>query len=111
MLESILILDCDQSLSGLIARTLRSQNFYCELLPPEATAESLKGRNPKGIVIAAANGGTVCGLNPSLLQAGLPVLALGAGGRDAVRAPGRRCADHGGRRRKRHAGAFRYPAV
>ena len=58
MLETILILDCDQSLSGLIARTLRSQDFYCELVPPETTAPTLRGMETvKGIIIAAENGG------------------------------------------------------
>ena len=78
MLETIVILDCDQALSGLIARTLRSQDFYCELAPPETTAEDLRAMTPKGVIIAAENGGTVCGLDPSLLQSGVPVLALGA---------------------------------
>ncbi|MBN1777287.1 MAG: hypothetical protein JW811_04115 [Clostridiales bacterium] len=78
MLETIFILDCDQMLSGLIARTLRSQDFYCELVPPMATAADLRGRSPKGVIIAAENGGTVCGLDASLLHAEYPVLALGA---------------------------------
>jgi GMP synthase (glutamine-hydrolysing) len=78
MLETILILDCDQALSGLIARTLRSQDFYCELMPPETTAEDLRALTLKGVIIAAENGGTVCGLDPSLLSSGLPILALGA---------------------------------
>ncbi|HPF88714.1 MAG TPA: hypothetical protein PK537_11760, partial [Candidatus Limiplasma sp.] len=78
MLETIMILDCDQMLSGLIARTLRSQDFYCELAPPQTTAEQLREKNTKGIIIAAENGSTVCALDPSLLSAGPPVLALGA---------------------------------
>ena len=63
MLETIYILDCDQTLAGLIARTLRSQDFYCELVPPETAAQTLRGRNAKGIVIAAENGGFVCGIH------------------------------------------------
>lgn len=78
MLDTIYILDCDQMLAGLIARTLRSQDFYCELVPPATKAQALRGRNVKGIVIAAENGGMVCGVDPALLQMELPVLALGA---------------------------------
>ena len=78
MLETIFILDCDPPLSGLIARTLRSQDFYCELMPPEATADTLRERNPKGIIIAAENGGAALCPHPTLLGAELPVLALGA---------------------------------
>ncbi len=78
MLETIIILDCDQLLSGLIARTLRSQDFYCELMPPETTLDDLKTANVKGVIIAAENGGTVCALDASLLNAPFPVLALGA---------------------------------
>lgn len=78
MLETLLILDCDQLLSGLIARTLRRQDFYCELVPPEITAADLIDKNAKGIIIAAENGGEACAPDPSLIQCGLPVLALGA---------------------------------
>ncbi|MFH1513219.1 MAG: hypothetical protein ABIG45_07680 [Bacillota bacterium] len=78
MPETIFILDCDQALSGLIARTLRSQDFYCELVPPSTTAADLKDRNPKGVVIAAENGGAACTLDPSLMHSDLPVLVLGA---------------------------------
>ncbi len=78
MLETIIILDCDQMLSGLIARTLRRQDFYCELMPPETKSADLKDKNVKGVIIAAENGGTVCALDASLLQAEFPVLALGA---------------------------------
>jgi len=65
-------------LSSLIARTLRSQDFYCELAPPDSTADQLRGRGAKGIIIAAENGSTVCALDPSLLSADMPILALGA---------------------------------
>ncbi len=78
MLETIIILDCDQTLSGLIARTLRSQDFYCELAPPDITAAAVQERNPRGIIIAAENGGMVCALDPSIIHSQLPVLALGA---------------------------------
>jgi GMP synthase (glutamine-hydrolysing) len=78
MLETIVILDCDQLLSGLIARTLRSQDFYCELMPPETILDDLKGKNLKGVIIAAENGGTIGALDASLLHAQSPVLALGA---------------------------------
>ncbi|HPJ03134.1 MAG TPA: hypothetical protein PKU80_09870 [Candidatus Limiplasma sp.] len=78
MLETIIILDCDQLLSGLIARTLRSQDFYCELMPPQTRLDDLKDRNVKGVIIAAENSGTVCALDGSLLHAQFPVLALGA---------------------------------
>lgn len=78
MPETLLILDCDQALSGLIARTLRRQDFYCELAPAEIKAADIPMQSVKGIIVAAENGGEACALDPSLLQSGLPVLALGA---------------------------------
>jgi GMP synthase (glutamine-hydrolysing) len=78
MLETILILDCDPPISGLIARTLRNQDFYCELMPPDTTADTLREKNPRGIIIAAENGGAALCLDPTLLHSELPVLALGA---------------------------------
>ena len=77
MQDAILILDHDEALAGLIARTLRSQQIYCEPVPfgiPFARAMALA---PRGLIIAAAQGVAVPldGMDGALLDAGLPVLA------------------------------------
>ena len=79
MQDAILILDHDEALAGLIARTLRSQQIYCEPVPfgiPLARAMALA---PRGLIIVAAQGVAVplSGMDKALFSAGLLVLALG----------------------------------
>ena len=79
MQDAILILDHDEALAGLIARTLRSQQIYCEPVPFDVPLARVMARAPRGLIIAAAQGQTV-GLDrfdTALLTAGLPILALG----------------------------------
>jgi GMP synthase (glutamine-hydrolysing) len=79
MQDVIYILDLDEALAGLIARTLRGQQIYCEPVPYGVTAEKLRGRPVKGFVIAARPDQAVSleGFDLSLLDSGLPILALG----------------------------------
>ena len=103
MQDAILILDHDVALAGLIARTLRSQQIYCEPVPFDVPLARVMARAPRGLIIAAAQGQTV-GLDrfdTALLTAGLPILALGGAaaslcahlGGAAARLPGERDAD------------------
>lgn len=80
MQDAVLILDHDTALAGLIAHTLRRQQIYCELLPFGITREEALRHSPRGLMIAARNDQDVSlsGFDLSLLEAGLPVLALGA---------------------------------
>ncbi len=79
MQDAILILDHDEALAGLIARTLRSQQVYCETVPFTVPLAGAMARAPRGIIIAAAQGEAVSldGFDAALLDAELPVLALG----------------------------------
>lgn len=80
MQDAILILDHDTALAGLIARTLRSQQIYCELVPFGVTLAQAQKIQPRGLILAATHTGdaSLDGFDLSLLSAGLPVLALGA---------------------------------
>lgn len=79
MQDAILILDLDSALAGLIARTLRSQQVYCEAVPFTLTAEQARERGARGLIVAARNAQTVRleGFDLALLSLGLPMLALG----------------------------------
>ena len=79
MQDAILILDHDPALAGLIARTLRSQQVYCEPVPFTLTLSEAKRLNARGLIIAARNEQVVslAGFDLSLLTAELPMLALG----------------------------------
>jgi len=71
MQDSILILDHDTALAGLIARTLRSQQVYCELVPFGVTLAQARKLNPRGLIIAATHMGDLRmdGFDFSLLSA------------------------------------------
>jgi GMP synthase (glutamine-hydrolysing) len=79
MQDAILILDQDEALAGLITRTLRSQQIYCELAPFSIPLSRVRERGAKGLIVAARHDRDVSldGFDLSLLGAGLPVLALG----------------------------------
>ena len=50
--EAIVVFDFGSQYSRLIARRIREQHVYCEILPPEATRESVEGLDLRGIVLS-----------------------------------------------------------
>ena len=80
MQDAILILDHDAALAGLIARTLRSQQIYCEPVPYNVSLAKAQSLAPRGLIIAARHDMDVslADFDLGLLNAGLPILALGA---------------------------------
>ena len=80
MRDAIVVLDHDEALAGLIARTLRNLQVYCEVAPFSATLAQVRARGARGLIVAVGNGADVSlePLDPALLSAGLPTLALGA---------------------------------
>ncbi len=79
MRHTILILEHDRALAGLIARTLRSQQIYCEPAPFNLTAPQVRTLGARGLIVAAAPGAAIslAGFDTGLLGMGVPVLALG----------------------------------
>ncbi|HJP17688.1 MAG TPA: glutamine-hydrolyzing GMP synthase, partial [Nitrospinota bacterium] len=51
-LEKIIILDFGSQYTQLIARKIREQKVYCEILPCNAPFEKIKSCNPKGIIFS-----------------------------------------------------------
>jgi GMP synthase (glutamine-hydrolysing) len=78
--ETILILDFGSQYTQLIARRLREQNVYSEILPPGTRARELRARNPSGIVLSGGpdsvfeKGAPRC--DPALFDLGVPVLGV-----------------------------------
>ncbi|MDD4051113.1 MAG: glutamine-hydrolyzing GMP synthase [candidate division Zixibacteria bacterium] len=66
--EMIVILDFGSQYTQLIARRVREQNVYCEILPFNADLTKLSGRNVKGYILS---GGPA-----SVLEDGSPKLSL-----------------------------------
>ncbi len=49
---SIIVLDFGSQYTQLIARRLREDKIYCEVLPYHTKIEAIKGKNPKGIILS-----------------------------------------------------------
>lgn len=79
MQDTILILDQNSALSGLIARTLRGQQIYSDVVPMQTPVAEVLARAPKGIILAAEQNWREGTALPDLeiLSAGIPVLSLG----------------------------------
>jgi len=78
--EWIAILDFGSQVTQLIARRIREQNVYCEIVRFDTSAAQLAERSPKGIVLSGgpasvlADGSPQC--DPGLFDLGIPVLGI-----------------------------------
>ena len=50
--ESIVIVDLGSQTAMLIARRVRELNVYCELVPPNATWDRVRGLHPRGVILS-----------------------------------------------------------
>ena len=78
-MDTILVLCQSRRQSALIARTLRYRQVYSLPLALDSRAETVLSYAPKGIVLSANDGmdNALAQVDPALLSAGVPVLALG----------------------------------
>lgn len=76
----IAILDFGSQYSQLIARRIREQHVYCELLRYDTPAQVLKERNVAGVVFSGGpasvleDGSPIC--DPAILDLGVPILGI-----------------------------------
>ena len=76
----IAILDFGSQYSQLIARRVREQQVYCELIRFDTAAAKLAERKPKGIILSGGpasvyeKGAPLC--DPAIFEMGLPVLGI-----------------------------------
>ena len=79
-LEAIAVVDYGSQYSRLIARRIREQNVYCELISPSAPRESVAGLDLKGIVLSGGpssvyeDGAPTA--QPWVFDSGVPVLGI-----------------------------------
>lgn len=80
MKETILILDFGGQYSQLIARRIRENNVYCEVLPYNTDIEKIKSYNPKGIVLTGGPANTYAENSPKcskeVFDLGYPILGI-----------------------------------
>jgi len=78
--EFVAILDFGSQFVQLIARRVREQKVYCEILSHETTAEELRARDVKGIIFSGGPASVYEPDAPScdggLLKMGVPVLGI-----------------------------------
>ncbi len=76
----IAILDYGSQVTQLIARRIREQRVYCEIIRFDTSAEELKRRAPKGIILS----GGPCSVpdddspkcDPAIFEIGIPILGI-----------------------------------
>ena len=77
--ETVLVLDFGSQVTQLIARRVREAGVFCEILPYTAAAEAIK-RQPRGIVLSGGPASVYADgapqIDPSIYQAGIPILGI-----------------------------------
>ena len=78
--ETVLILDYGSQYTQLIARRVREQNVYCEIVPFDADPAELKTRQPSAIILSGGPASVTAedapALSAELLELGVPVLGI-----------------------------------
>src|SRR5580658_5755331 len=80
MHDKILIVDFGSQVTQLIARRVREERVYCEIVPFQAAEAALRSMRPKGVILS---GGPASVLDagapqapPAIFEAGVPVLGI-----------------------------------
>ncbi len=78
--ELVLVLDFGGQYNQLIARRVRESKVYCEVLPHNATIETIKEKNPKGIIFTGGPSvvyeDNAPMVDPQVFELGIPVLGI-----------------------------------
>ena len=77
---SIIVLDFGSQYTQLIARRLREDKIYCEILPYHSTVAEIKAKNPKGIILSGGPSSVyneeAYTVDQAIYNLGLPVLGI-----------------------------------
>jgi GMP synthase (glutamine-hydrolysing) len=80
MHEKILIVDFGSQVTQLIARRVREEGVYCEIVPFQKAAEAFATMRPKGVILSGGPASVLDQNAPlaptSIYQAGVPVLGI-----------------------------------
>ncbi len=78
--ERVLVLDFGSQYAQLIARRVREQKVYCEIVRHDISADRVRAHRPRGIILSGGpssvyeQGAPRC--DPELLRMGIPVLGI-----------------------------------
>ncbi len=78
--ECVVIVDYGSQYTQLIARRIREQHVYCEMVSPWAKTEQVRALDPRALVLSGGPASVIHedapGINEELLDLGVPVLAI-----------------------------------
>ncbi len=78
--ERVVIVDYGSQYTQLIARRIREQHVYCEVVSPWAKTEQVRALDPRALVLSGGPASVIHedapGINEELLDLGVPVLAI-----------------------------------
>jgi len=93
MNDMILILNFSSEFSSEIARRLRAEQIYAQIVGAKTTAQEIREIAPRGVILSGEALGTGGTLDAEILELGLPVLAMGHAAHLLLAAQGGACAD------------------
>ncbi len=78
--EGIVVLDFGSQYTQLIARKLREENIYCEIVPFSESIEDIKAKEPKGLILSGGPASVYAKdayhPDPAIYDLGLPVMGI-----------------------------------
>ncbi|MFD3158174.1 glutamine-hydrolyzing GMP synthase [Haloimpatiens sp. FM7330] len=78
--ELVLVIDFGGQYNQLIARRVRENSVYCEIVPYDYSIEKIKGKNPKGIIFTGGPNSVYEEGSPRLdkeiFELGIPILGI-----------------------------------
>jgi GMP synthase (glutamine-hydrolysing) len=90
--ERVLVLDFGSQTAQLIARRVREQNVFCQLVRHDLSLERIRELNPKGIILSGGPASVyeddAPQINDEIFELGIPVLGICYGMHLACRAQG-----------------------
>ncbi|WP_345993416.1 glutamine-hydrolyzing GMP synthase [Sulfurimonas sp. HSL-1716] len=77
---SIIVLDFGSQYTQLIARRLREEKVYCEILPYHTSVDEIKSKNPKGVILSGGPSSVynknAYEVDQDVYKLGVPVLGI-----------------------------------
>src|SRR3989441_2209632 len=78
--DKILIIDFGSQVTQLIARRVREERVYCEIVPFQKAEEALGALHPKGVILSGGPASVLDANAPlapaAVYEAGVPVLGI-----------------------------------
>ncbi|WP_448851515.1 glutamine-hydrolyzing GMP synthase [Corynebacterium sp. 335C] len=88
----VLVVDFGAQYAQLIARRVREANIYSEVIPHTATAEEVRAKNPRALILSGGPSSVYAdgapSLDPEVLELGVPVFGICYGFQAMTRALG-----------------------